>query len=215
MSVESTSKVPVADRGQDRGGPGCRPCSPAVGDRPGQDVAEVATELAVPAGDEDPQRPVHRSWPVDGVRRRRPDVGRTRPRLSTTGARSRSGSHQLRWSAYQADGVGQALGRRARSAPSPAPCGSWSSRAGSAGRGSGGRGRSPSATAAVRWRRARRRRSPRCWPPCRCPRCRSPPPRRAAAPARWPGSGHRRAATRAGSGSRRTAAAAGRRGPWP
>ena len=45
----------------------------------------------------------------------------------------------------------------------------------------------------------------RRWPRPRSPRCRSPPPRRAGAPARWPGSGRRRAATRAGSGSRRTA----------
>ncbi len=81
------------DRLEDPRGPACDGAT--VRQPSGQNVTEVPAQLPVPAGDQHPQRAVHE--PDEG-----PAGGSADQDPSTTGARSRSGSHQLRLAAYQA-----------------------------------------------------------------------------------------------------------------
>ena len=199
MSVESTSKVPSATSGRM---PAPATALAAVGHSSGQHVSEVAPELAVAAGDQDPKGTVHRAT-----------GGGSGQAPSTTGARSTSGSHQFRWSRYQ-----PTVSARPRS---KATDGSQPSCAADLGgveevaavvagpvgndllqrRGLAGR----------REHRVGDLLDARLDAAADVVGLADRP--RAAAPARWPGSGRRRAATRAGSGSTRRAAAAGRRAP--
>ena len=100
MSVASTSKAPVGDRRQQRPFSSVRRQAPVRHPAP-QDVTHVPAQLAVGPGDEDPYRPAApRDVHVGGAHRGGAPAAGPLQSPSTTGARSRRGSHQVRWSAY-------------------------------------------------------------------------------------------------------------------